>query len=89
MYGLVLMNSGFTRDIDLIIPVPLHPSKERIRGFNQSYLISLGISRCAGFQVRQLKRKNQGMRGGKTLKAHLWLKIAARSRVSIFCWSMM
>jgi predicted amidophosphoribosyltransferase len=42
MYGLVLMNSGFTRDIDLIIPVPLHSSKERIRGFNQSYLISLG-----------------------------------------------
>jgi len=51
MYGLVLMNSGFTRDIDLIIPVPLHPSKERIRGFNQSYLISLGISQVTGITV--------------------------------------
>jgi ComF family protein len=51
MYGLVLMNSGFTRDIDLIIPVPLHPSKERIRGFNQSYLISRGISQVTGITV--------------------------------------
>ena len=51
MYGRVLMNSGFTKDIDLIIPVPLHPSKERIRGFNQSYLISLGISQVTGITV--------------------------------------
>ena len=51
MYGLVLMNSGFTKDIDLIIPVPLHPSKERLRGFNQSYLISLGISKVTGINV--------------------------------------
>lgn len=51
MYGHVLMNSGFTRDIDLVIPVPLHPSKERIRGFNQSYLISRGISEVTGLPV--------------------------------------
>ena len=27
-------------DIDIIIPVPLHPAKKRKRGFNQSELIS-------------------------------------------------
>lgn len=51
IYGHVLMNSGFTKDIDLVIPVPLHPSKERIRGFNQSYLISRGISEVTGLPV--------------------------------------
>jgi ComF family protein len=44
IYGLSLKDSGFTGDIDVIIPVPLHPSKKRARGFNQSELISSGIS---------------------------------------------
>jgi ComF family protein len=44
IYGLTLKASGFTKDIDLIIPVPLHPTKERIRGFNQSESISMGIA---------------------------------------------
>lgn len=43
IYGLTLKASGFTKDIDLIIPVPLHPKKERTRGFNQSETISMGI----------------------------------------------
>jgi ComF family protein len=44
IYGLSLYSSDFMKDIDLIIPVPLHPAKERIRGFNQSEIISKGIA---------------------------------------------
>ena len=44
IYGLSLKSSGFLDDIDLIIPVPLHPSKKRKRGFNQSDLIAEGIA---------------------------------------------
>jgi ComF family protein len=51
IYGLSLKSSGFTNDIDLILPVPLHPSKKRIRGFNQSELISLGISEITTIPV--------------------------------------
>lgn len=51
IYGLTLKSSGFTDDIDLLIPVPLHPSKKRIRGFNQSELISEGIAETTGIQV--------------------------------------
>jgi ComF family protein len=51
IYGLSLKSSGFTADIDLIIPVPLHPSKKRVRGFNQSDLISTGIADATGLQV--------------------------------------
>ena len=51
IYGLSLKSSGFIADIDLIIPVPLHPSKKRIRGFNQSDYISLGIADTTGLPV--------------------------------------
>lgn len=51
IYGLSLKSSGFTQDIDLIIPVPLHPSKKRIRGFNQSDLISEGIAKVTAVPV--------------------------------------
>jgi ComF family protein len=44
IYGLSLKESGFTDDIDMIIPVPLHPSKKRVRGFNQSESICDGLS---------------------------------------------
>jgi ComF family protein len=51
IYGLSLKSSGFIADIDLIIPVPLHPSKKRIRGFNQSDYISSGIADATGLTV--------------------------------------
>lgn len=51
IYGLSLEASGFTKDIDLIIPVPLHPEKKRIRGFNQSESISMGIADAARLPV--------------------------------------
>ena len=35
--------SIFFKDIDYIIPVPLHPKKEKIRGYNQSRCIAKGI----------------------------------------------
>lgn len=31
------------KDIDYLIPVPLHPKKKRIRGFNQSTVIANGV----------------------------------------------
>ena len=51
IYAVQLKASGFTADIDMIIPVPLHPSKKRIRGFNQSEYISAGVSDVTGLPV--------------------------------------
>ena len=39
-----LIPSGFFKDIDCIIPVPLHPNKLRQRGYNQSELLAEGIA---------------------------------------------
>ncbi len=51
IYARSLKSSGFLEGIDIIIPVPLHPSKKRQRGFNQSDLISMGISDVSGIPV--------------------------------------
>ena len=51
IYAVSLKSSGFTDDIDIIIPVPLHSAKKRIRGFNQSEYISSGISAVTGLPV--------------------------------------
>ena len=31
------------RDIDCLVPIPLHPKKEHLRGYNQSHIIAQGI----------------------------------------------
>jgi ComF family protein len=51
IYGNSLKASGFTDDLDLIMPVPLHISKQRSRGFNQSEIISIGLAESTGLQL--------------------------------------
>lgn len=43
-YGFELLNQGFDKEFDLIVPVPLHPSRQRKRGYNQSAQFALGLS---------------------------------------------
>ena len=49
---------GFFASIDVIIPVPLHPKKEKKRGYNQSEYIAKGLSSVYGCEVdtKSLKR---------------------------------
>jgi ComF family protein len=54
IYAKSLKSSGFISNIDLIIPVPLHPSKKRSRGFNQSECISSGIAEVTHLPVDTL-----------------------------------
>ena len=42
--GYNLGKSEFYEDIDLVVPVPLHPKKQKIRGYNQAEMISIGIA---------------------------------------------
>jgi len=44
IYGAELKASGLYNRVDLILPVPLHPRKERKRGYNQSDWIARGIA---------------------------------------------
>jgi ComF family protein len=51
IYAVSLLESGFFDGIDMIIPVPLHPSKIRKRGFNQCDSICEGITSVSGIPV--------------------------------------
>ena len=44
-YGRELKKSVIFNAVDLIIPVPIHPIKERKRGYNQSHQFAMGLSR--------------------------------------------
>jgi len=44
-FGFALLNSKRFKNIDLIVPVPLHPRKQKKRGFNQSEWIANGIAK--------------------------------------------
>jgi len=43
-FGFSLNESESFRDVDVIVPVPLHPKKEKKRGYNQSEWIAKGIA---------------------------------------------
>ncbi|MCH2085081.1 MAG: ComF family protein [Saprospiraceae bacterium] len=50
-YGRQLKKSAYFNDIQLIIPVPLHPRKERKRGYNQSYHFAKGLSESMNIRI--------------------------------------
>ena len=48
LFGYDLYNSNEFKEIDVIVPVPLHKKKERMRGYNQSVEICKGIAESLG-----------------------------------------
>ncbi len=44
IYGRELLQSEVFGSVDVIIPIPLHPDKERKRGYNQATMFARGLS---------------------------------------------
>lgn len=44
-------DTSFFRDIDYIIPVPLHPARLRVRTYNQAECIAKGVSRAVALPL--------------------------------------
>jgi ComF family protein len=42
--GQLIINEPFIKEMDGIVPMPLHPKKKRIRGYNQCDIIGKGLS---------------------------------------------
>lgn len=43
-FGRKLRESAWFKPVQVVIPVPLHPRKERLRGYNQSMMFAQGIA---------------------------------------------
>ena len=50
-YGAELRDSGLYDDIDIVVPIPLHPLKTLRRSYNQSRYLAEGIARELGAKV--------------------------------------
>ncbi len=47
MAGTELLHSRIFEEVDLLLPIPIHPIKQKKRGFNQSLLIANGVSKAS------------------------------------------
>ena len=52
LFGNDLKKSDLFKDVEVVIPVPMHPAKQRKRGYNQSALIAEGIAEAMGIEVQ-------------------------------------
>lgn len=51
--GKSLLKTSDYQGIDYLIPIPLHPKKEKIRGYNQSHVIAEGISEIMNIPIAE------------------------------------
>jgi len=42
-------------DVEAIVPVPLHPKREKIRGFNQAQIIAKELAKYKGIELLEKK----------------------------------
>lgn len=80
----MLAESQFLEGIDAIIPVPLHISKKRIRGFNQSDLICKGLSEVTRLPVdyTSLQRITKTATQTKRSRYERWINVEGIFSVS-------
>ncbi len=68
------MQSAYFSDIDLILPVPLHPKRKAIRGYNQSEMIAQGLSQTLSIPMdtSSFVRKNETQTQTKKDRFERW-----------------
>lgn len=52
MFAHILSEKNWFTDVDIIVPIPLHPSKEQRRGYNQSRFIAMGMGKVFRVPIR-------------------------------------
>lgn len=74
-FGAELKDSGLYDDIDLILPVPLHPMKILSRGYNQSTYLAEGIAKQLGKPIdnRSVRRLRNNPAQARKKSHDRWL----------------
>ena len=76
--GKHLLTSHRFDNVDLVVPIPLHPKKKFKRGFNQSDLIAQGIEEVSGWKYADLlQRKDDTDSQTKKGKYERWLNVGS------------
>jgi len=78
MLGIRMAKKQFQSYYDLILPVPLHPSRKRIRGFNQSTVFAEGIGEMIETKVDDLVcvRRHRTATQTKKDKLNRWINVS-------------
>jgi ComF family protein len=66
LYGVTLAENGFMNGIDIIVPVPLHPARQKKRGYNQSEYIASGLSQATKVTAKNNIIKRVELTGSQT-----------------------
>lgn len=53
-----LKSTEWTKDLEALVPVPLHPKKQRERGYNQSEEYCIGLQKALNVPLRNILTKN-------------------------------
>jgi len=53
IFGERLQNNSYLNSVTTIIPVPLHPQKEHLRGYNQSALFAEGMNEILNIEMQE------------------------------------
>ena len=59
LYGLSLALQGYQGEWDVIVPVPLHPLKQKRRGYNQSEVFGKGLSKALNIELENLLERKK------------------------------
>lgn len=83
-YGYELKRLGWGRRIDLIVPTPLHSSKLRKRGYNQSSCFARGLSEAMeiSWSDRAVIRTKAGESQTRKSKADRWRNVSGVFKVN-------
>ena len=75
--GEQIRGSDFISSVDLLVPIPLHPKREKQRGYNQSLEICKGISESTGIPVdySRLIRKINNQSQTKNSRFDRWKNV--------------
>lgn len=81
--GLSLLKSGRFKQIDYVVPIPLHPKKEYQRGFNQSEVIGQGIEESTGWILSKLLERTEYTESQtRKTKYQRWENVSGKFRIN-------
>lgn len=87
IFGADMLQSSFINTVDVIVPVPLHPIKKAIRGYNQAETFAKGLSQATSipFSVEELIRIIHNPTQTKLSKSQRWENVEGIFDVRDIC----